>query len=283
MKRCSTCNRTYTDPNLSFCIDDGTPLTAVETEDESTVVRGRDNEDDWNPVAYRPPVPYVPPGTHDRPRRRVWPWVVGIAGAFLLGILALGVVAAIMVARMERARENPHVTVRQPENSNSNRTENNNSNNNANSNSNSETTSNANSNSTEHVNTAPPTDRDQVLAQLKDLENEWTVANLNADKKKLERILADDYAGQESEEGGLQTKSEYIKSIERDTSVEKWDFSDLNVMLTGDRATLSGIITYFVQDRSVSFDFKDKFVWRDGRWQATGAELKRRGAPGTDL
>lgn len=158
MKRCSTCNRTYTDPNLKFCIDDGTPLTAVETEDESTVVRSRDNEDDWNPVAYRPPAAYVPPGTPDKPRRRVWPWVVGIAGAFLLGILALGVVAAIMVARMERARENPHIVVRQPENSN--RTENNNSN----SNSNGETPSNTNSNSTEHVNTAPPTDHDQVLA-----------------------------------------------------------------------------------------------------------------------
>lgn len=118
---------------------------------------------------------------------------------------------------------------------------------------------------------------------MKDLENEWTVANLNADKKKLERILADDYAGQESEEGGLQTKSEYINSLERDTEVEKWEFSDLNVMLAGDRATLSGMITYFVRDRSISFDFKDKFVWRDGRWQATGAELKRRGNAGTDL
>lgn len=275
MKRCSTCNRTYTDPNLSFCIDDGTPLTTVETEDESTVVRPRDNEEnDWNPVAYRPPAPYVPPGTHDRPRRRVWPWVVGIAGAFILGILALSIFAAIRLQRSFRAHENPRITVRQPDNSN--RSENNNSNR-------AETPSNANSNSTEHANTPPPTDRDQVLAQLKELENDWTVANLNADKKKLDRILADDYAGQESEEGGLQTKAEYIDSIERDTQVEKWEFGDMNLSLTGDRATLSGIITYFVRDRSVSFDFKDRFVWRDGRWQATGAELKRRGNDGTDL
>jgi hypothetical protein len=275
MKRCSTCNRTYTDPNLSFCIDDGTPLTTVETEDETTVVRARDNdEDDWNAMAYRPPVPYVPPGMHDKPRRRVWPWVVGIAGAFILGIIALGVVAAIIVTRrIERATQNPRTTVRQPENSN--RAEN--------SNSNSRETSNANTSSSEHVNTPPPTDRDQVLAQLKELENEWTVANLNADKKTLDHILADDYAGQESEEGGLQTKAEYINTIERDNQVEKWDFSDLNLSLAGDRATLSGIITYFLRDRSVSFDFKDRFVWRDGRWQATGAELKKRGDAGTDL
>lgn len=274
MKRCSTCNRTYTDPNLSFCIDDGTPLTTVETEDESTVVRSRDDEDDWNPVAYRPPVPYVPPDIRDKPRRRAWPWVVGIAGAFILGIVAIGIVAAIVVPRMMRAKQNerPRVAIRQPDNSNT--AQNNNSNT-------ATAPNNTNSNSTEHA--APPTDRDQVLAQLKDLENEWTVANLNADKKKLARILADDYAGQESEEGGLQTKSEYIETIERDSQVEKWEFSDLNLLLTGDRATLSGIITYFVSDRSVSFDFKDKFVWRDGRWQATGAELKRRGNPDSDL
>ena len=277
MKRCSTCNRTYTDPNLSFCIDDGTPLTTVETEDESTVVRPHSREeDDWNAMAYRPPVPYVPPGTDDKPRRRVWPWVVGVTGAFILGILAIGIVAAILVPRMMRARQNerPRVTIRQPDNSNT--AENNNSNS-------APAPSNTNSNSTEHVNTPPPTDHDQVLAQLKEVENEWTVANLNADKKKLDRILADDYAGQESEEGGLQTKSEYIETIERDTQVEKWEFGEMNLSLTGDRATLSGIITYFVRDRSVSFDFKDKFVWRDGRWQATGAELKRRGNSDSDL
>src|SRR4051794_7719313 len=171
MKRCSTCNRTYTDPNLSFCIDDGTPLTRIETEDETTVVHPTVNaDDDWNAMAYRPPAPYVPPGTHDKPRRRVWPWVVGIAGAFLLGILALGVVAAVMVSRMDRARQSPRVAVRQPDNSN--RAENNNSNLNA-------PASNANSNSTEHDSTAAPTNHDQVLAQLKDLENEWTIANLN--------------------------------------------------------------------------------------------------------
>ena len=62
MKRCSTCNRTYTDPNLSFCIDDGTPLTTVDAADAATVVTPRGNENDWNAVAYQPPGPYVPPG-----------------------------------------------------------------------------------------------------------------------------------------------------------------------------------------------------------------------------
>src|SRR5215212_3073487 len=277
MKRCSTCNRTYTDPNLSFCIEDGTPLTTVPTEDETTVVTPRGNEDDeWNAVAYRPPAPYVPPGTGVKPRRRLWPWIVGIAGAFILGILAISIAAMVLVPRMMRARQNERgrVTVRQPDNSN--KAENNNANT-------AETPSNPNGNSTEHVNTPPPTDREQVLAQLKEVENEWTVANLNADKKKLESILADDYAGQAAEDAGLQTKAEYIENIERDTQVEKWEFSELKLTLTGDRATLSGIITYFAREQTLRFDFTDKFVWRDGRWQATAAELKRRGEADSDL
>src|SRR5688500_14073539 len=100
MKRCSTCNRTYTDPNLSFCIDDGTPLTTVTADDESTVVSPRANEPgsdtQWQAAPYQPPSSYVPPGS-DGKRRRVWPWVLGIGGAFILGIVAISVAAFIFV------------------------------------------------------------------------------------------------------------------------------------------------------------------------------------------
>jgi len=279
MKRCSTCNRTYTDPNLSFCIDDGTPLTPVETGDDTTVVKPRDKGDDeWNAVAYRPPSAYVPPGGEVKPRRRVWPWVVGIAGAFLLGILAISVAAVILAPRLMKRNERGRVTINEPANSNTAE----------NRNTNTADTSNANSNSTEGVDAPPPTNRDQVLAQLRDLENEWTVANINADKKKLDRILADDYVGQApGREGGLEVKADYIKRVEHDTETDKWEFSELKLTLVGERATLSGIITYFFRNgRAVSLDFTDKFVWRDGRWQATGAEIKERGnqaTPGTPL
>lgn len=269
MKRCSTCNRTYTDPNLSFCIDDGTPLTPVATEDETTVVKPRGNEDDeWNAVAYqppRPPTPYTTLGPQPK-QRRLWPWVVGIGGAFILGILALTIALAITVQRQFRANERPRVEI--PANSNT-----------------AEPPSNANSNSTGNVNTPPPANQEQVLVHLKDLENEWMVANVNADKKKLDRILADDYVGQSGPEGGLETKAEYLKRTERDEQIQKWEMSEEKLTLTGDRATLAGIVTFFLRDGRVgSFDFKDKFVWRDGRWQATGSELTPRKPPvGTDL
>ena len=233
MKRCQTCNRTYTEPNLVYCIEDGTPLTVEVDED----------------APYRPPSTYVPPGTMPtRKQRRAWPWAVGILGAFLLGGVVLMIVAAVMVPRMIRSRQRDvpvAVTTEEPDR-------------------------------TEKVDTPPPTAEQQVLAQLTDIENDWTVANLNADKKKLERILADDYIGPISEQGGLQGKREYINTVQRDSSVQRWELNDLKVHLSGDRATLTGRIKYFVAEGQAEYDFTDKFVWRDGRWQATGSEVKRR-------
>lgn len=261
MKRCSTCNRTYTDPNLSFCIDDGTPLTTVELEDEATVVSPqRKNEDERKvAAAYQPPGSYVPPGAEGK-RRRAWPWVLGIAGAFILGIVAISIAAAILAPRLI-SRQREHITERPDDSQPENRS--------------TPATRNANQNSPDNLDAPPPTDNAQVLVQLTEIENDWTAANLNADKKALERILADDYVGQ-FVEGGLQGKADYIGEIQRDTSVDRWDFSDLKLKLTGDRATLSGTITYVIRSSEVVFDFTDKFVWRDGRWQATGSEIARK-------
>lgn len=266
MKRCSTCNRTFTDPNLRFCIEDGTPLTDVEPDDDdATVVSPRNQDDSWNAAAYQPPGSYVPPGGERKPRR-AWPWLVGIAGAFILGILVLGFAGFILATRMAR-REASRVTVRQPENSNTTQPE---------------THTNSNTNTNENVDAPVPTDQEQVLAQLKEIENDWTVANLNADKKKLAHILGDDFVG-EDPNGNQQSKAEYLRTIERDTGIEKWEFSNLKVILTGDRATLTGSITYFAGDRKAAYDFTDKFVWRDGRWQATGSVVKKLEGSGVDV
>ena len=273
MKRCSTCNRTYTDPTLSFCIEDGTPLTPINSADETTVVSPREV------TPYQPPGSYVPPGGEGR-KRRVWPWVLGIGGAFLLGIVAISIAAAILVPRVLRSsRQQAERIANESRNSNANESANANVNESANANV--TVPANANVNTNENVNAngkadvPPPADHDQVLARLRDLENDWTVANLNADKKALDRILADDYVGPSSD-GGLQTKAEYIRTIQRDTNIERWEFDDLKLMLAGDRATLTGKLTLHQQGRELVFDFKDKFVWRDSRWQATGSEVKPR-------
>jgi len=276
MKRCPTCQRTYTEQNLSYCIDDGTPLVEV-IDDDPTVVSPRqpttaDTSNDWNAVAYRPPGAYVPPDTR---KRRVWPWVLGLVGLLVLVIAGLAIAAALVLpGMMRRANNNETATERSNRNGDvptptprSSPLANANSEIPANAN------SKANTNATPNTSDAP-TDKELVLSQLTNLEHEWTVANLNADKKKLQQILADDYVGPSST-GGVEGKREYIQNIQRDTSVQKWDFDNLKVTLRGDRATLSGQVRLTRNNDVETYDFTDRFVWRDGRWQATGSVVTR--------
>ena len=284
MKRCPTCKRIFTDPNLSFCTDDGTPLVKVVDESaEETLLypSGSDAGAAGGPSAAgdlaQPP--YQPPGSYQPPappaKRKVWPWVVGILAVLLIAIAGLGIAAAVFVPRMLRAAanensSNANVRSYRPDNDNVANT-NSNADSNANSNANAAEQS-GNVNSDGENSSPPPTSEEEVLAQLSDLENEWTVANINADKKKLDRILADDYVGKSSE-GKPHGKAEYLKTIEPDNTIQKWNFEDLKVSLTGERATLTGIIRLQVKDQEVAFNFVDKFVWRDGRWQATGSDV----------
>jgi hypothetical protein len=280
VKRCPTCKRIFTDPNLSFCTDDGTPLVRVVDESAKETLLYPSGSDATPPEpsasgeqaqpVYQPPGSYLPPG--QPAKRKVWPWVVGILAILLIAIAGLGIAAAVFVPRMLRAAanensSNANVRSYRPDNDNVNTNSNANANANANDNSGEE------NENTDAENLSPaPTSEDQVLAQLTDLENEWTAANINADKKKLDRILADDYVGKSSE-GKPHGKAEYLKTIEPDNTIQKWNFEDLKVSLIGERATLTGIIRLQVKDQELAFNFTDKFVWRDGRWQATGSEV----------
>jgi ketosteroid isomerase-like protein len=282
VKRCPTCNKTFSDQNLSFCTDDGTPLLSVDTtEDEATVVRPRGDSESGpsnaseprGVPAYQPPS-YVPPDYSVQSKRRTWPWIVGILAIVFLIFAGLGIASVILIPNMMRAANtnsrNLNSNIDQ-HNSNANL---NDRSSNPGSNS-ADGNANTNDNSAAEDNTPAPTDEDEVLQDLTDLEHEWTVANINADKKKLDRILADDYVG-ESANGKPQGKAEYLRTATRDTSIQKWNFEDLKLSLKSDRATLTGIIRLEVKDqrgqnRDLAFRFTDKFVWRDGRWQATGS------------
>jgi uncharacterized protein DUF4440 len=279
MKRCPTCNKTFSDANLSFCIDDGTPLVAI-ADDETTVVSPSGGSQANEPAAYKPrdwqTLPYQPPShtgpTNGTKKSKTWPWIVGLLVILVIAFVGLGIAAALIIPKLARTGTN--------RNSNANvaRTEN--------------TTPNLNSNvptpqptiqnSNENTNSAgdgdlantPPTDENQVLADLTQIEQEWTAANINADKKALDRILADDYVGILGD-GTNQGKADYIATVERTDTIEKWDFEDLKVSLKGNRATLTGLIRYYLRNGEAAFLFIDKFVWRDGRWQAVSSQIKR--------
>ena len=294
MKRCPTCNRTFTDPSLSFCIEDGTPLVkaiAQEADPEATLVakspartppdaEARQTEGsasgNWNAPAYQPPAQSPPVAA----QRRAWPWVVGIVVLLLVGVIGIGIAAAIVVPKMMQAAGNENNS-----NTNANSTRNLNSNvaanSNANANSNSLVTNqnqnaNANSNANAGSLTEAPTDADEVLADLTAIEKEWTEANFSADRKKLAHILADDYVGTQPD-GTIQGKGDYLRDIKPDKTVRDWEFKDLRLTLKGDRATLKGKMRLEREgeDEELVVQFTDKFVWRDERWQAVASEVSQ--------
>jgi ketosteroid isomerase-like protein len=296
VKRCPTCNKTFTDQNLTFCIDDGTPLVTLELPadetpgDEATVIRSSaagdergsagpsgspSSADDDAAPAYQPPGSYVPRDYPGQGKRRTWPWILGVLAIVFVVFAGLGIAAVLLLPNIRRASSNRNISnlnanVARPNNSNDNLNEENANSDSADENENSNDASNTDDS------TPPPTDREQVLADLKTLEDEWTVANINADKKKLNRILADDYVG--ITRGKAQGKAEYLRTVERDTAIQHWEFEDLKVSLNGDRASLTGVLRLDVKDehgqvQQLAFRFTDKFVWRDGRWQATASEV----------
>lgn len=277
MKSCPTCNKTFTDPNLSFCIEDGTPLVSIaEPADETGAPSS--SEDASVPSPYKPrdwqAPDYQPPGfqtsTPSPPRKKTWPWVVGVLAVLAIGVIGIGIALAILIPNMVRKASNQNNSNLRVERSDDPAPNLNSNAPNSNSNNQNDVTS-----GDEDDATPPPTDKGVVLGALRALEEEWTVANINADKQKLNRILADDYVTM-FPDGNVQGKAEYLRTIKRDTtSIQSWNFEDLNVTLMGDRATLDGVLRYQLPDRETSFRFTDKFVWRDGRWQAVGSEVSR--------
>jgi ketosteroid isomerase-like protein len=114
-----------------------------------------------------------------------------------------------------------------------------------------------------------PADKDAVLGQLKELEEEWARANNEGDKESVARILADEYVGT-SHDGKTERKADYIRNLRPSTEiVSPQEFEDLRVVVAGGRAILTGVTAVeFKGGRTGRYRFVDTFVWRDGRWQA---------------
>src|SRR5215210_5200917 len=119
MKRCPTCNRTYTDLSLNFCLEDGTPLTTAgpAAPDPNATIRFPDARDTSEPppteiyrpqpqaVSPRPTTPqpppppkpqqWTPPPTVAPPRKSnaLW-WILG--GIAALVVVGIGLVVLIL-------------------------------------------------------------------------------------------------------------------------------------------------------------------------------------------
>lgn len=116
MKRCPTCNRTYTDTSLNFCLEDGTPLVAggAAAPDPNATIRypsARDTAEPPPTEIYRPTAPpasagpTAPPPPHPQqwspmpvqpPRRKsnaIW-WILG--GFAAMVVIGVGLVVMII-------------------------------------------------------------------------------------------------------------------------------------------------------------------------------------------
>jgi cytoskeletal protein RodZ len=99
MKRCPACNRTYTDETLRFCLEDGTPLAAPEQTTAPTLMMPAEPPPTvaFDPVRATAPSQGPPSWTLEaqpKPKRKVWPWIVG--GLVVLLVLGGGIVGVIL-------------------------------------------------------------------------------------------------------------------------------------------------------------------------------------------
>jgi hypothetical protein len=270
VKLCPTCKRSFDDDSLSFCLDDGTPLvieSGGRADSQATLVSpapfpSMDTSSNLPPTQYgqlpgkatvnvsgfnaTPQQAYVPAPA----QRSKLPWVLGIL-AIMLVVIGGIVAAAIFIPPMLKDTGNANRPKPTPS-----------------SDWKGAPTPNA---SPSEAASDVPDDEDEVLSQLTELEDEWAKANVKGDKAALEKILADEYSGGAE----APSKREYIDSLTADPSIKSWEIQNLTVDQNADRATVKGTMTEETTKGTVSYDFTDKFVWRDHRWQAVASQTSR--------
>ena len=131
MKRCPSCNRTYTDEALNFCLEDGTPLvTEAPSPPETTPTMHYPAPRDTNapqPEVYRPPGPVfsqappvvpqwspLPQAQAPRKSHAIW-WILGAVA--VIAIFGVGLVVVLIVISSMSAGSNTN-TYRSNTNSN---------------------------------------------------------------------------------------------------------------------------------------------------------------------
>ena len=271
VKRCPTCNRSFDDDTLSFCLEDGSPLvrdSAGRADSQETLVSASPPVLPPESSGALPPtqtygqlpgkatvtpsmsdIPAVQAYVNPAKQRRTWPWVVGILA--IVFIVIGGIVAAVFIPPMLRDLRSDNRAQPTPTGSDWTNTP----------------TPNA---APSEVANDVPDDEDEVLSQLTKLEDEWTRANVKGDKQALEKILADEYVGGAT----AHSKREYIDSITPDASIKSWELQDLTVDQNDDRATVNGTLREETTKGSEVYAFDDTFVWRNHRWQAVASHTK---------
>lgn len=113
---------------------------------------------------------------------------------------------------------------------------------------------------------------DETLLQtLIAVENEWKQAKISGNADVLNRIFADEFTN--TAQGYTYTKAQWVKYLsEGNSNIKTFKITDARIIVrTKDSATISFQITTTYDSKEFSLDVLndvDKFVFRDGRWQA---------------
>ncbi|MBA2733442.1 MAG: nuclear transport factor 2 family protein [Acidobacteria bacterium] len=299
MKRCPTCQSTYTDDSLSFCLTDGAALVdtsfnpqatlpnefqgtlrdenratlpddiqvtlryppqRLTSEPPTTVPHAQTPHGNWNPSGWTP----SPQAVSSARQRNSTPWVIGGIVVLLLG--AAIAVWAIIASR--KSSDEAMEPVKRKVVSNNNQQV-------ANTNSNQSPQSNNANQSTAQApidTDIPPTDPDLVLSQLTAVEHEWNDANIKGNRATVRRIVADEFRGVGAN-GSVENKEQMLANLEPNPDIVSLKLSDLKISLAGNTAVLTGLNTAKGRNgQTITFRFTDTFLWRDGHWQAISSQ-----------
>lgn len=199
----------------------------------------------------------MPPTSSQPGKRSKLPWIISGVVLLFAGLIVVSIIAAVLLSN-------------KTDNTNTNSV-----NSNVNTNVSNQNANVSNQNSTPPVNedeSDAPTDKDEVLAQLTKIENEWAEANIRGDKEYLENLLDDSYKG-ENADGTTQTKEQYLETLTPSETIKSHSLKDLKLTLNGNKAVVNGLITvnFKAGGLSLTYQFTDGFIRRGEGWKAVSS------------
>jgi len=111
---------------------------------------------------------------------------------------------------------------------------------------------------------------------LMKMELDWAQAGIKNDIAAVEKIVADDWVGIDSE-GNAMTKAEAIAAMKSgSTTIQSYEFGPMKVRVFGNTAVVTGSdtekSTYKGKESSGKYVWTDVYVMRDGHWQAVASQ-----------
>ena len=111
---------------------------------------------------------------------------------------------------------------------------------------------------------------------LKQLEKDWSAAQIARDVEKLRTILAEDWQGLGSD-GTMSTKKDFLRDVKSGASkLDSFEMGPMDVKVMGRVAVVQGSDTEKSstkgKDTSGKWVWMDVFVERDGRWVAVRSQ-----------